>query len=123
VANVFQNDGNLISDADEQLLLNIVFQGVVKIHSFKLVGTGDEAPKKVRFFINQVSLGFDNVEDLKPIQTFELSPENATDDSKDPILVNFVQYQKVSHLSIFVESNQGDGDRTILNKVRIYGVK
>lgn len=123
LSSVFQEGGSLISDADEQLLLNITFHNVVKIHSFKLIGEGDEAPKNVRLFINQVSMGFDNVEDLKPVQTFELSKEAATDESKEPILVNFVQYQKVSQLSIFVESNQGDGDRTVVKKVQIYGVK
>ena len=47
------------SEDDEQIIINIVFREAVCIHSINIVAPpGEEAPKEVKLFCNQPSLGF-----------------------------------------------------------------
>ncbi len=107
----------LSSDSDEQLMINLQFSGLVKLHSFRISGSDASlAPKKVKLFANR-TLGFED-SDLTPTQSFVLDPKNT-----QPVLLNFVQYQKLSSLCIFIESNQGGNDVTVVNKIELFGVK
>ncbi len=108
------SDGRIRSDADEQLIVNVAFNSAVKLHSFAICGDKD-GPKKVSFFVNR-SIGFEDT-DLKPTQSFVV-PNN-----KQPIQVNFVQFQKVASLAIFIESNQSGADATTLSRLQLFGVK
>jgi hypothetical protein len=107
--------GTVRSDADEQLILNLSFNTTVKLHSFALWGDKNEGPKKVSLFVNR-SIGFED-SDLKPTQAFVV-PNN-----KEPILVNFVQYQKVASLAVFIESNQSGAENTTVFRLQLFGAK
>jgi len=109
------------SNVDEQLLLNIGFRERVKIKSIIIKAPADredEFPQDVKLFINK-RLGFGDVESEKPAQTFELEPEDVAEGRE--LATNFVRFQSVTNLSVFVERNHGGADTTIINRIQIIG--
>ncbi|ESK90059.1 thioredoxin-like protein 1 [Moniliophthora roreri MCA 2997] len=113
----------LQSDADEQLLLNIAFNQTVRVKSI-IIKSEDtsKAPKLIKLTVNKPSLGFDDVADAKEpavAQIFELSEEDV---KGKPIQLRFVRFQSVNSLHIFVASNQGDEEETIINAIDVIGV-
>mmetsp|Transcript_41999 Transcript_41999/g.50913 ORF Transcript_41999/g.50913 Transcript_41999/m.50913 type:complete len:187 (-) Transcript_41999:568-1128(-) len=116
-----EDDGLFLeSDADEQLLLTLPFQQVVKVFSMKIKATdADKAPKTVKLFVNRESLGFDEASSETAAQTIELSPEDLA--KGNSINLKFVKFQNVRSLTIFVESNHGDEDTTIINHLSFTG--
>lgn len=61
--------GFLQSDCDEQLILSITFNQVVKIHSIKFKAPETLGPKNVKLFINQPrTVDFDMAESFTSIQ-------------------------------------------------------
>ncbi|KAJ3476514.1 hypothetical protein NLI96_g11099 [Meripilus lineatus] len=113
----------LLSDADEQLLLNIPFNQTVKIRSFTIqTSQASQAPLKVKLFINRPSLGFEDVEDAEEpeaAQVFELSEAQSKEGKK--IALRFVRFQSVNSLHIFVASNAGGEDETRIDAIDIFG--
>ena len=123
VSNIFSGEGYLESDCDEQLLIHIPLRAECKIHSIKIVSSQSpaSAPKTIQIFVNNPHLDFGSAEETHPVQTFKLKPSDLSPDSP-PLTLDFVLYQKVTCLSIFVKSNQGDDDRTIINRFYLVGV-
>lgn len=123
VASLFDGDksGLLRSDADEQLLISIPFNQACKLHSFRIVGRGQGAPKKVKLFVNSLNIGFDDMERLKPTQEVKLSEAQATDRGSALIQTNFVAFQRVTNLTIFIETNQHDSDVTEVIHIDLIG--
>ncbi|KAI1425554.1 PITH domain-containing protein [Xylaria sp. FL1777] len=69
-----QLEPELVSDTDEQMIMNVPFTGQVKLHSILLRSSpSSSAPRTLRVFINRDDIDFDNVNNLKPVQQFELS--------------------------------------------------
>jgi len=110
----------LESDCDEQIILNLPFNQVIKLHSIHISGPTDgSGPKRVRLFVNRPSLGFSDATDDASTQDLELSEADLT--SADPLPLKFVKFQCVRSLAIFVESNQDDEDVTKLFKLQLLG--
>ncbi|EXB93248.1 PITH domain-containing protein [Morus notabilis] len=109
---------NLESDADEQLLIYIPFNQVVKLHSIAIKGPEEEGPKTVKLFSNKEHMGFSNVNDFPPSDTIVLSPDNLTG---KPVLLKYVKFQNVRSLTIFIEDNQSGSDVTKVQKICLYG--
>ncbi|GAA5975585.1 hypothetical protein JCM5350_002659 [Sporobolomyces pararoseus] len=112
----------LESDADEQLLLQIPINQSIKLRAlrFTTLANTKSAPKSIRLFVNKSSVGFDEAESQEPAQEFELTEAQAT--GKEAVQLRFVRFQNVSHLSIFVASNQGEEDVTRIDKLDLIGV-
>merc|ERR1712137_512795 len=118
---VLEGQGKISSDADEQLLINLEFSSVVKINSLRIAGAADgSAPRDCKIFVNRRALGFEDAEDLKPTERFSLTEAQAT--GKEPVQLNFVLYQKVLQLAIFVENNQADGEVTTISGLQLFGL-
>lgn len=61
--------GYLQSDCDEQLILSITFNQLVKIHSIKFKAPSKLGPKDIKIFINQPrTVDFDQAESMSSIQ-------------------------------------------------------
>ena len=61
------------NDNDPELLIFIPFVCPVKVLSLCIIGSGNgTTPNQVRIFKNQNSLDFNNVENMEPVQSFEL---------------------------------------------------
>ncbi|XP_050220653.1 PITH domain-containing protein At3g04780 [Mercurialis annua] len=114
-----EDDGlNLESDADEQLLLYIPFNQVVKIHSIVIKGLEEDGPKTVKLFSNKEHMGFSNVNDYPPSDTVILSPDTL---QAKPVVLKYVKFQNVRSLTIFIEDNQSGSDVTKVQKIALFG--
>lgn len=112
--------GYLESDCDEQLIIMIAFNQVVKLHSIKLNGPEDKGPRTVKIFINQPkSLDFDSAEAMDCIQTLELGPEDIQNGVIIPL--RFVKFQAVTNITLFVRDNQGGTETTQIDQLSFYG--
>jgi hypothetical protein len=121
-ANVFMGDERLQlrSDTDEQLILHIVFNETVKLHSLNIVAPEPEAaPVTVKLFLNQPNFGFSDAESVEPTQVLELTEEDYRADKVT--LLKFVKFQRVASLTIFVESNNG-AEYTAISGLHFFGV-
>ncbi|GAB5032075.1 thioredoxin-like protein 1 [Nannochloropsis oceanica] len=119
--NLFMGDDRLQlrSDTDEQLVLHLVFSESVKVHSMNLVAPEpDAAPTTVKLYLNKTSFSFDDAESIEPTQVLELTEEDHKPDKVT--LLKFVKFQRVSSLTIFIESN-GGAEYTALSKLRLFG--
>lgn len=107
--------GNLISDVDEQLIINFPFRQAVKVHSILMKGPGDFGPRTVKIFANlPLTLDFDRAQSAEPIQTLDFG-------ETDLVALRFVKFQNVNSIQLFVENNKGEKDKTIIDDLRIYG--
>ena len=74
--NLFQGDDRLalVSDADEQLMIHVVFNETVKVHGLKFFGFNttsfdvSTAPRLIKVFVNRDSMGFSDCEDVEPME-------------------------------------------------------
>ncbi|CAH8556356.1 unnamed protein product [Schistosoma turkestanicum] len=110
----------LLSDTDEQLIIYITFSQFVRIQSVQINGPKENAPKTVKLFINQTSTpDFDSCEIGEAVQTLELTEDDIKDGGITQL--NFVKFQNVSTLTIFVQNNQSSTDQTRIDKLKFYG--
>ncbi|KAG6773364.1 hypothetical protein POTOM_020635 [Populus tomentosa] len=138
-----EDDGlNLESDADEQLLIHIPFNQVIKLHSIAIKGPEEDGPKTVKLFSNKEHMGFSNVNDYPPSDTVVLSPdtlkadiifsscyydvdvldkEASTEKYGKPVVLKYVKFQNVRSLTIFIEDNQLDSEITKVQKIALFG--
>jgi hypothetical protein len=115
------DESYLLSDADEQLLVNITFNQSVRIRKIALRSSKEptKAPKDIKLLINKPSVGFEDVEN-DAVQQIELSAADVNEGKQIPL--RFVRFQAVNSLHIFVGSNQGDEDETRIDSIDIFGV-
>ncbi|KAI5676695.1 hypothetical protein M9H77_07645 [Catharanthus roseus] len=116
----YREDEGLVleSDADEQLLMYIPFNQVVKLHSIVVKGPEDEGPKTVKLFSNKEHMGFSNVNDFPPSDTAVLTEDNL---KGRPVILKYVKFQNVRSLTIFIEDNQSGSEVTKVQKIVLYG--
>jgi hypothetical protein len=113
----------LESDADEQLLLNIVFTQSVKLHSIEIVAPNDgRRPNAVKLFANVRIADFSDADTVPATQEAVLAwtPLDATR-SKAVLLTKFVKFQDVKKFALFIESNVGGEDTTALSSITLLG--
>eukprot|EP00621_Florenciella_sp_RCC1693_P013149 CAMPEP_0182552904 /NCGR_PEP_ID=MMETSP1323-20130603/49215_1 /TAXON_ID=236787 /ORGANISM="Florenciella parvula, Strain RCC1693" /LENGTH=183 /DNA_ID=CAMNT_0024764617 /DNA_START=15 /DNA_END=566 /DNA_ORIENTATION=+ len=119
--NLFMGDERLFlqSDSDEQLLVHIQFNEVVKLSAISFVGPEDEsAPLTIKVFANRLNLGFSDVEDLKAEQVLDLTPADMLADSQTNLYA--VKFTRVTSLTLFIEENNGD-DVSKLSGLKFFG--
>jgi hypothetical protein len=76
-------------------------------------------PVTVHLFVNRENLGFEDISDVDPTQTFTLTAEELREGS-EPIALKFVKFQRVKTVTFFFEDNAG-GDVTALGSLKLIG--
>lgn len=117
-----EDDGlYLESDTDEQLLIHIPFNTACKLSGLVIKSSGSssgQAPKKVKLFVNWPTIGFSEAADTAGVQEFELGEKEL---AGELLQLKLVKFQRVSCLTIFIESNQEDEDTTLVQKLAVFG--
>ncbi|KAI6238270.1 putative thioredoxin [Aphelenchoides fujianensis] len=112
---LLEGSGALVSDCDEQLIINIPFNVPVKIHSIQIEGPAGKKPKNVKIFANTAhTLDFDKAAGAEPIQQLDFSAQSLQG-------LKFVKFQNVQNIQLFVENNAGGGDQTVIKSLRFFG--
>jgi len=112
-------ESSLQSDCDEQLILSLAFNQVVKVHSLKVKAPSSQGPKTVRIFKNQPrTLDFSQAESMISIQDLELSGGQL--DGKE-IPLKYVKFQDVQNIQFFVKDNQTGDEVTRIDHLEIFG--
>lgn len=116
----YRDDDGLFleSDADEQLLINLPFMQVVKLHTVIILGPPEEGPKTIKLYVNRQNMGFSNVGDFPASDILTLSPEHL---KGKPLSLKYLKFQNVHSLTIFIEDNQESTDVTKINKMAFFG--
>ncbi|KAG8993770.1 hypothetical protein FRB95_003937 [Tulasnella sp. JGI-2019a] len=113
----------LESDADEQLLITLAFNQIVRIRSLVIqTRSPSKGPKSIKLAINNPSIGFDDIENAEEptvVQAFDV-PEDSLEDGKH-LHLRFVRLQRVNELHIFVGSNHGGEDETRIDAIDVFG--
>lgn len=124
-ADRLQPEPELISDADEQLLMFVPcvkllyvhnevsvsnssvhrFTGSLKLHSFLIrTSSSASAPRSLKLFANKDDLDFSSASDHNPTQSFELP--QTSDIQEHP--VKRALFGNTYSLTLFIEDNHGD---------------
>jgi len=110
----------LKSDCDEQLILALAFNQVVKIQSLKIRAPANSGPKTLRVFKNQPrSLDFSQAESFESVQDIELSPESLKGEKE--VALKFVKFQDVQNIQFFVKDNQSGEEVTEIEFLEMFG--
>eukprot|EP00899_Mesostigma_viride_P008196 jgi/Mesvir1/17378/Mv08682-RA.1 len=118
----YREDAGLFleSDIDEQLLVTVPFNQVVKLHSIVIKAPDDgSGPKNIKLFINKSSLGFSEAAEFAGTQELELTPAQLAEGT--PIPLKFVKFQSVRSVTVFMADNQGGGETTRVCKLQFIG--
>ncbi|KAG5519384.1 hypothetical protein PMAC_002010 [Pneumocystis sp. 'macacae'] len=124
---IFEKEGHLQSDVDEQLLLYIPvwmdFKSTVRIHSLILESKNQaQAPLCISLFINLTALpSFEDVScsGFQPTQRIEDITYDVNGRSVIPL--RYVKFQRVISLVLFVESNGGNEDVSRIDNLTVVG--
>ncbi|TPP65156.1 Thiol-disulfide exchange intermediate [Fasciola gigantica] len=110
----------LLSDTDAQLVIHITFSQFIKLRSIQLNGPNTNGPKTIKLFLNQTATpDFDSCEKGDAVQTVDLTPSDLEDGKMIPL--NFVKFQNVLSITIFVKDNQDGSDQTRIDRLRFFG--
>ncbi|KAL1864412.1 Thioredoxin-like protein 1 [Diaporthe australafricana] len=117
----------VVSDTDEQLLLFVPFMSMLKLHTLQITSVADEdedvmRPKVVKLFTNRPhNLGFEDAEGEVPTQLIELGEKDWSPEGTTNIPLRFVKFQNINSLVLFVESGDGEGEKTRIDRIRLIG--
>lgn len=119
--NLFEpgTDTQLHSDDEPEFLLVLPLKAQVRIWGVDFSGPKtDSRPTIVKIFINQPNMSWSDVEDYEPVQILKLGADAM---EKGAITkLNFVKFQRVTSVAIFVEDNAG-GEFTALSGMSLIG--
>lgn len=125
---VIASISRLESDCDEQLIVVVPFKTNVKLSQILLTVTSlEKCPSVMKLFINKPDLNFDDVSEIKPIQTIKIDPSQLAGHkeggaTKINLPIDKLKFQDVAFLTIFVESNIGEGEVSEINHLALIGI-
>lgn len=119
----YREDSGLLleSDTDEQLLIHIPFNQAVRLSGILIKGSSDshaKAPKTVKLFVNQPTIGFADAASLTAVEEFELSSPQL---DGEVVMLRPVKFSRVNCLTLFIADNQGGEEETAIEKLALLG--
>ena len=118
----------IVSDADEELIILVKFKQSVDLKSFKIYALPldddsniDEAsaPKQIHIYkLSHLNQDFEDIKGLKPHKSLICSTKKLSKGQNVNLRKNISKplvFAKVKFMAIFIESNQGDTDKTYLH--------
>ena len=119
------------SDTDEQLMIYLPFQSILKVHSLHLTAHAPESdddeppsrPKTIKVYVNRPQiLSFDDADGTPPTQEITLSEKDWNPDTNTAkVDLRFVKFQNVTSLVLFIAESEGDNEKVRLDRIRIIG--
>jgi len=114
-----QDEPELESDADEQLLMHIPFTGQIKLHSILMrTSNSASAPQTLKIFVNRDDLDFTAATDLPATQELSLSQTSEIQD----VPVKRALFGKAQSLTLFFVDNHGHGEEDV-SRISYLGLK
>ncbi|KAL8271225.1 hypothetical protein Esti_004886 [Eimeria stiedai] len=124
----------LVSDVDEQLLLNVSFKQPVRLTAFSMLASTPPAgfsasadaedsvsgPMLVKVFCNKSSLNFCGVADEACAFSVMLSVEDILQERRIPLPGS--KFQMCSSVQLFVQENQEGSTYSFINRLALFGV-
>ncbi|CAK0789225.1 unnamed protein product [Prorocentrum cordatum] len=107
---LLDDEAELRSDADHQLLLTLEFTEPVNLTSLRLCASGEEAPGLIKLFVNSQNLGFDDASSQKPAQIVTFERRESLD---SVVKLTPVKFNNVHSLTVFVEENGGADESSV----------
>jgi thiol-disulfide isomerase/thioredoxin len=128
VGRLYKDDSReVVSDADEQLLIRTAFSERVKLRHIGLQGYRDgRVPACIKIFTNKTSMDFGDTEGPADA-SFSLTPSDwkPADGSAEVraiVDLNARAFRDVSDVTVFVENNVEDEEQSALTQLRFFGV-
>ncbi|KIN04030.1 hypothetical protein OIDMADRAFT_118426 [Oidiodendron maius Zn] len=117
------------SDTDEQLMLFLPFQSMLKVFSFQITSLPSASendapmrPKTIRLYSNRPHiLGFEEADDIEPTQSITISAKDWDSTGTATINTRFVKFQSVSTLVMYFVEGDGEEDKVRVDRIRIIG--
>jgi len=105
-----EDEPELKSDADEQLLLSVPFTGQIRLHSILIrTSTTDSAPSTLKVYANKENIDFETASSLSPTQTLTLAQSNEIQEYP----VKRALFSTTRNLTLFFEDNWGHGEEDV----------
>lgn len=110
----------LMSDADAEIIITCRFTSPVSVRKLMVIGGGSEEhhPSQLKCFVQQDNIDFNNIEEFRPVQVFNL-PVNATGTVELTTVLH--PFTNISTLTFYFPANHGESDSTIIQYIGMQG--
>mmetsp|Transcript_129640 Transcript_129640/g.415767 ORF Transcript_129640/g.415767 Transcript_129640/m.415767 type:complete len:816 (+) Transcript_129640:54-2501(+) len=116
---LIDDEKQLQSDADHQLLFDIHFTEPVHLAKLHFAAAGDDAPTVIKLFVNKPNMGFDDAESQVATQEITLQLESEVE---AVVQLKPLQFKGVHSLVVFVAENAG-AEVTSLRYLEVFGIR
>ena len=129
------NKQYIVSDADEELLILIKFKNIITLKSITIYASTSEinindeedisSPNQIHIYkLQNLSVNFDDIHTLRPDKSLKCLKKKLTKGQKIKLHSNSklsMKFNKIQYLAIYIESNQNETEKTILNAIKLIG--
>lgn len=111
---------NLVSDADEEILVVARFTSPVHVRKLMVIGGGpsEHHPSEMQCFVNHEDIDFTNLSAFRAAQTFSL-PVNV-EGNRELIVANVAAFSNINCLAFYFPTNHG-AENTVLQYIGMQG--
>lgn len=116
----------LVSDADDEMLLILHFLSPVSIRKLMVIGgssggnggNNEQQPARLSCYCDQENIDFNNVEDFRPAQSFNL-PANPMGTVE--LITTLHAFTNITTLVLYFQGNLGDVESSVLSYIGMQG--